>query len=317
MQGGLAKKGISLASGYHDYAIAAKFVRSCGAGYALPLCFEEGDAYRESQGGEPSATGVVADIGTAYSGAVEDDYALNWVALPVSGSYDVAIKNTSDGGLLRVTLACDRGAGVALAAVPVTLGPGSEARVPGFEPAGCQQAVAVITNESQTAPNPSSSTARAYTVATTAAPPHTIPVGPPAGTGSSAGRASDPPAPSDTPAPTVGKASRLAIGRVFVRRTGVVLIRARVSGAGTLAGIARARVRGSLLSRLRRFTVARRTIRPKRAGLVTLRLTAGRKARRVISRREGRLRARATLVFTPSAGDRRTAGRAVTFRLKR
>jgi plasmid stabilization system protein ParE len=99
--------------------------------------------------------------------------------------------------------------------------------------------------------------------------------------------------------------------RAIVRRTGTVLIRARVSGAGTLKAIARARVGG------KRLTVARRTGRPERAGIVTLRLKAGRKARTVIRRRNGRLRARTTLVFTPRAGVRQTKAKTVTFRLKR
>ena len=330
MQGALAKKEpvatrkpIALARGYHDYAIAAKFVKSCApGGYALPLCFEEGNAYKAAAGGEPAPIGTVPSIGAGYSGAVEDNYALNWVALPVTSSYDLTVANTSAGGLLRVSLACDTGTAVALAPVPVTLGPGAASTVPGFNPAGCQQAIAVITNESQTAPDPSSSAAQPYTVSTAAALPVTTPVVPPPGTGSSAGATSDninfgTPV---TPAPGTGpkaRVSRLVFGEATVRRNGTVLIRVRVSGAGTLKATARARVRSSLLSRLRRLTVARRTVRPRRAGVVTLRLKAGRRARRAIRRNEGRLRARTTLVFTPRRGARRTKARTITFRLGR
>ncbi len=321
MQGALARKRISLASAYHDYAIAAKFVSTCGGGYALPLCFEEGGAYRAAVGNEPEATGAVEGIGAAYSGSVEDNYALNWVALPTNGSYNVTVRNASDGGLLRVSLACDTGAAVALAPVAVTLGPRAEGAVPGFDPSGCRQAVAVITNESQTAPNPSSSTPRAYTVSTAAAPPATTPV-PPRGTGSSAGARSDEPERPTvvTPAPDAvpeTQASRLVFGRVTPKRNGTVLIRVRVSGSGTLKATSLARIRGSLLSRLKRLTVARRTIRPAKAGMVTLRLKAGRKARRAIRRSKGRLRARTTLVFTPVTGARRVMIKTVTFRLKR
>ena len=317
MQGGLAKKGISLARAYHDYAIAAKFVRSCAPGsYALPLCFEEGGAYEAAAGGEPAETGAVANIGTPFSGSVEDNYALNWVALPTTGSYDLVLRNTSAGGRLRLTLACDTGTAVALAALPVTLGPGAEGKIPGFDPAGCQQAVAVITNDSQTAPNPSSSAARSYTVSTVAAPATTAPVAPPPGTGSSAGITSDSVVPP-VPPPPDAIVSRLVFGEAISRRNGTVVIRVRVSGPGTLRGTARARVRASLLAARKRLTVSRRTLRPTRAGIVRLRLKAGKKARRAIRRNRGRLRTRTTLVFTPAAGARRTKTKTVTFRLKR
>ena len=224
----------------------------------------------------------------------------------------MTVRNLSAGGSLRVTLACDTGAGVALARVPLTLGAGAEATVPGFNPAGaaCQETVAVITNESQTAANPSSSTARDYTVATAAAPPTTTPAlataPPPSSTGT--------PPSTGAPAPT---ASRLVIGRAVVGRNGVVAIRVRLSGPGTLRAVARARIQDSLLSRLVRLTVARRTVRVRRAGVVTLRLRAGRRARRVIRRNRGRLRARATLVFTPVSGSRRTKAKAIAFRIRR
>ncbi len=217
MQLALARKGSSLAGAYHDYAIAAKFNGPCGGGYVLPYCFEEGQAYVDydddgdrSPNGETQRQGDVPAIGSSYSGAVEDNYALNWVGLPAAGSYDVTVRNLSAGGSLRVTLACDTGTGVALARVPLTLGAGAEATVPGFNPAGaaCQETVAVITNESQTAANPSSSTARAYTVATAAAPPVTTPAlataPPPSSTGT--------PTSTGAPAPT-GAAGWSSAGR--------------------------------------------------------------------------------------------------------
>jgi len=228
----------------------------------------------------------------------------------------VLVQNTSTGGSLRVSLACDTGAAVALAPVAVTLGPGAAATVPGFDPAGCLEAVAVVTNESQTAPNPDSSAAQTYTVSTVEAPATTKPVVPPAGAGSAAGATTDrlnalPPPALDTP--SKAKVSRLVFGRAIVRRNGTVRIRARVSGSGVLKATARARAR----PRGRRLTVARRTIRPRRAGIVTLRLKAGPRARRMIRANKGRLRAKTTLLFTPTTGARRTKSKTVTFRLKR
>lgn len=330
MQGALATKAISLATAYHDYAITAKFNAACGGGFALPLCFEEGRAYVEHDdegnrepNGETEPQGSIASPGESHAGIVEDNYALNWVSLPSAGSYDVTVRNTSPGGSLRVTLACNTGAGIALAPLAVTLPAGTESRVSGFNPAGaaCQETVAVITNDSQTAPDPDESEGRGYIVATAAAPAATTPAVPVAGSGSTAGSAGTAvvPAPPSPPATTTARAraSRLVFGRVISRRNGVVLIRARVSGAGILKATAGRRVRASLLSRRKRLTVARRTVRPKRAGLITLRLKAGRKARRVIRRSKRRLRARTTLVFTPATGDRRIKAKTVTFRLKR
>lgn len=321
----LGSKGSSLPRAYHDYAIAAKFVRGCGAGYALPLCFEEGDGYRTATGGQPAPTGSVG-TGSTYFGSVQDNYALDWIALPTTGSYDVAVKNTSSaGGRLRVTLACDSGAGIALAPIGTTLGPGEEGTVAGFAPGSCAQPVAAVTNESQTAANPDSSASRGYSVTTTAAPPQTTPIVPPAGEGSSAGTsppAPAAPAPAPAPAPsTTSRAatSRLAIGKVKVRRNGIVLVRVRVSGTGKLVATSTARARRAPRFRLRRFRVARRTVRPEQGRLLTLRLTANRKARRVIrSQPRRRIRARTKVVFRPaSSAPRRTKFKAVTFRLRR
>ena len=321
MQGGLAKKGISLAAAYHDYAIAAKFNAPCGGGYALPYCFEEGQAYvdyddegAQSPNGETQAQGAVPAIGDSYDGAVEDDYALNWVTLPTNGSYDLTVRNSSAGGRLRVTVGCDTGAAVALAGIPVTLGAGEEGSIAGLDPAGCQEAVAVITNESQTAANPSSSEQRSYTVATATAPARVRPTVPPP---LSPAATTPPPTPPSTGPEGEARASRLVFGRVTARRNGTVRIRVRVSGPGTLRATARARVRGSLLARLKGLTVARRTVRPTRAGILTLRLRAARRARGVIRRNRGRLRAKTTLVFTPATGARRTRAKTVTFRLTR
>lgn len=320
----LGSKGSSLPRAYHDYSIAAKYVRACGGGYALPLCFEEGADYQVATGGQPSAQGSVASIGGGYSGSVEDNYALNWVALPTAGSYDVVVRNTSDGGVLRVTLACDSGAGIALAPLAVRIGKGGQGTVSGYTPGSCQQPVAVITNESQTAPNATSSEARTYSVETTSAPATTFPVVPPADSGSGAGSGPIVFAPAPAPAPAVTPRestprSRLAIGKVKVRSNGIVLVRVRVSGAGKLVATSTARTRRAPRFKLRRFRVARRTVRPEQGRLLTLRLTANKEARRVIrSQPRRRIRARTKVVFRPANGaPRRTKFKAVTFRLRR
>ena len=215
----LVNKGSSLPAAYHDYAVAAKPMRSCGGGFVLPFCFEEAAGYVAAAGAtEPH--GTIGSIGGSASGSVEDDYALNWVTLPTSGSYDLTVANTSAGGSLRTTVACDTGTAVATVPLPAPLGPAQSATIAGLDPSTCQRATAVITNEAQTAPNPDSSTARAYTVTTGPAPPSTVPTV----TGGASGAASPPISARDTVAPLL---SRIRLSR---RR-----FRAFRSGAGISA----------------------------------------------------------------------------------
>jgi len=159
--------GLTLAQAYHDYAIAAKFMRTCGtAAYVLPYCFEEADGYTDAAG-ETEPHGQVSGVGQFFKGQVEDNYALNWVVLPTNaGTYDVSLSNDSAGGTFRGTVACDTGTAIRQSALPSPVG-GGVAQTTSFDSDGCQQVVAVITNETQTAPNPDSSEPRDYTVSTT------------------------------------------------------------------------------------------------------------------------------------------------------
>lgn len=168
MQAALAAHGTNLEDAYHAYSIAVKFNRACGGGYVYPYCFEEGPSYVAAAGAtEPH--GTIASPGGSFSSTVPDNYALNWVALPTSGTYSVGLSNTSAGGALRSTIACDTGTGLTLLALPVA-GPGETVSYAGFDPAGCAEVVLSITNQAQTAANPSTSAARSYTVTTSAAP---------------------------------------------------------------------------------------------------------------------------------------------------
>ena len=168
----LVNKDTTLADAYHGAAVALKFNLSCGTTLAYPYCLEEGPAYLARAGATPT-NGSIASVGLAFSGTIQDNFALNWVSLPALGAYDVTLSNnTGAGGELRGTLACPNGAGLALFALPGVAGPSSSTTLPGFDPtaAGCTGGpVAVVTNESQTAPNPGNSMARAYSVATATA----------------------------------------------------------------------------------------------------------------------------------------------------
>jgi len=162
----LLRAGTTLADAYHAYAIAVKFNRTCGGGYVYPYCFEEGVGYI-SAAGAPSVHGSIAAVGGSRNGSVADNYALNWVSLPASGGpYAVTLQNTSSGGQLRGSVVCDTGSALDINPLPAVVGSGDSAVLSSFDPGGCVSVVAVITNQSQTADNPNSCTARSYVLKT-------------------------------------------------------------------------------------------------------------------------------------------------------
>ena len=176
MNHGLQNKGSTLAGAYHDYAIAARFMKPCGGSYALPYCFEEAAAYIDVAEPPPLAGngGSVASVGAGFNGSIFDNYALNWVELPTSSStYDVTLNNTSSGGQLRGTVVCDTGTALQRTPLPSVVSSGGSATLTDYDPEGCVDSVLVITNQSQTAANPSSSTSRTYSVQTAGEPPAT------------------------------------------------------------------------------------------------------------------------------------------------
>ena len=160
----LVNKGTTLADAYHAYAIAVKFLKTCGGGYVYPYCFEEASGYTAAAG-IPAVHGTIGSIGGSYSGSVADNYALNWIALPTgSVTYSVVLTNTSGGGTLRGSIVCDTSAALQVTPFPSTVGAGGFSAVANYNPSGCSSVVAVITNQAQTSANPSSCTARSYTL---------------------------------------------------------------------------------------------------------------------------------------------------------
>ena len=112
--------------------------------------------------------GSIAAVGGSYNGSVADNYALNWVSLPTSGGpYTVTLQNTSAGGQLRASVVCDTGSALSVTPLPAVVGTGVSSSLGSFNPSGCSSVVAVITNQSQTANNPTSCTARSYQLSTT------------------------------------------------------------------------------------------------------------------------------------------------------
>ena len=189
----LAARGTTLADAFHAYAVAVRFNRPCGGGYAYPYCFEEAAGYVSAAGATPVQASI-GSVGASATGSVEDNYALAWVALPASsGAYNVTLANTSGGGQLRGTAVCDTGSGLSLSPLSAVVASGGSSTLVGFNPAGCSSRVLVVTNQSQTAANPTTSTSRSFSVSTAGAPPttHTLSV---TKTGSGSGTVTSSPA---------------------------------------------------------------------------------------------------------------------------
>jgi hypothetical protein len=167
----LVNKGTTLADAYHAYAIAAKFNRTCGGGYAYPYCFEEAAGYLAE--GPTAVHRTIAGVGESVTGSLPDHYSLNWVALPILGPYDVILQNTStQGGQLRGSAVCHTGSALTVTPLPGVVGPNAFTTLGGYNPSGCTQVILTITNQAQPLSNPSSSTSRNYGVHT--APPGSV-----------------------------------------------------------------------------------------------------------------------------------------------
>lgn len=164
----LASHGIDLASAYHELAIAAKLSRPCSGGYVAPRCFEEGAEY-VARRGVPHAHASIGRVGDRATGAIPDNYALEWVTLPTDDrAFSITVKNTSNGGALRASVVCDLGPADGLRVDDIGPGPlaGGMAETAGVDPAGCSSLVAVLTNVHQSAANPSRSIERSYSLTT-------------------------------------------------------------------------------------------------------------------------------------------------------
>jgi hypothetical protein len=166
MNAALENKGTTLADAYHDFAVAVKFNKSCSGGYTYPYCLEEGPGYVAAKGAT-SVHGSISSIGGSHNGNLEDNYALNWVDLPVTGGiYDIILENTSSGGQIRGSAVCDTGSELRVTPLPSVVGAGGITQLKGYNASGCSSVVAVLTNQSQTSENPSYCTSRSYQLKT-------------------------------------------------------------------------------------------------------------------------------------------------------
>lgn len=163
----LVARGTTLADTFHEYAIAARFVKRCREGYAYPYCFEEADDYVDAAG-VPRPHKVIEEPGGTAQGAIPDNFSMQWVKLPVGSTYGVTVTNASAGGEIRGSLACDDGSGIAVQPFAALLTGGQTEIVASFDATACRSAFVVLTNQQVTAPGAEGSIRRAYTVVTTA-----------------------------------------------------------------------------------------------------------------------------------------------------
>jgi hypothetical protein len=159
--------GTSLADVYHQYAISVKFNRPCQGQYSSRYCLEEGPDYIAAAG-PTNVHGTINSVGGSYSGAIQDNFSLNWIRLPENaGIFDITLHNISTGGALRTSIVCDTGTTLRVDSMEPILSAGDSATLAGFNSSGCNSAVLVITNQSTTADNPSTCISRSYQVLTT------------------------------------------------------------------------------------------------------------------------------------------------------
>jgi hypothetical protein len=173
----LVAAGTTLADAFHRYAIAARFSKSCGAGYAAPYCFKEGAAYVAFEGSLPSIQGSIAANPGVFAGRIRNQYAANWVNLPTAGSpYQVTLHNMSGGGQLRGSLVCDTGSAFTITPFPSVVGAAGSTAINSFNATGCVTVAAVLTNQEQSSSKAVSADLQPYSLTVSAAAPTAVTV---------------------------------------------------------------------------------------------------------------------------------------------
>lgn len=130
-----------------------------------------------------------------------------------------------------------------------------------------------------------------------------------------------------TPPQRVSPNNIFEIESVFApKRNGTVTFDVNLPGGGTILVHATGEVtgpprrdpqaRGSAKANVKTITIARKQATAKRAGRLRIKLAPRRKAKLYLER-DGRLKAKVKLTFTPTGGTPRSVTRQVTFRLER
>jgi len=152
-----------LSYAFHQAAIASFFMKPCGGGYVLPLCFEEAAAYLAKVPANFPVEGVVTKT-KGFDWRVRDDYAMNVVQLPDSPKhYPVYFSNASASSPMFWSVACDTGSDLRVDTLGV-IEPKTWGNL-GVDRTGCVgHSYAIVTNHRMSAPNPDTSFGADYKI---------------------------------------------------------------------------------------------------------------------------------------------------------
>lgn len=159
---GFRVKNTTLPTAYHNASIALRFLVNCTT-TARPYCLEEGPAYAAAAGGNKNHAQLTA-APDSLSRQIANDYALNWIGLPVGAAIDLTVTHDGGAGVLKVSMACRTGSLVTV--TPVGTATSTSDASATVDPSTCDAATAVISNVKQTSPTPNSITRTDYTIST-------------------------------------------------------------------------------------------------------------------------------------------------------
>ncbi len=149
----LKPEGRTLAKAYHDAAVALRFNAGCGAN-PKRWCLQEGDDYVTAALANAD-TGTIGSVDGQESQSIGNDYALDWIGLPTGAAFNLSLDVTSGKGKLRMSVLCLSGGALTQLDVTVTATPGTNGvNVDPIDPSGCDEVVAIITNEYLSKPLP-------------------------------------------------------------------------------------------------------------------------------------------------------------------
>lgn len=154
--------GSSLASAYHDAGIALRFLIPCGGTTPEPYCLEEANGYTSAAGDDQDHASVAKGTGKSFT--LANDFATQWIGLPATGSYDIAIQVTNGDGRLRVGIACRTGATLTVTDLGIATASSSDLTVSNYPAGPCDEVTAVVSNVKMTNPSPVMKTTTNYQV---------------------------------------------------------------------------------------------------------------------------------------------------------
>ena len=160
---GFKAKNTTLPTAYHDASIALRFLVDCSS-TPRKYCLEEGPSYASFAGsnGDHASLGATPD---SLSRQIPNDFALNWIGLPVGGApFDLTVTHDGGAGVLRVSVACRTGGSVTV--TPIGTATSSTDANATVDTGACGEATAVISNVKQTSPTPKAITRTDYTIQT-------------------------------------------------------------------------------------------------------------------------------------------------------